>query len=144
MMIMNKIDIVKTAFSFDTPPEVSRGYLADDFQWSDSNGSPPMNKAAWMGMGELMEASFPDVGNVIEEIRQDGEEVVVVSHFTGTFENDFDLSALNMGVIPATGKAVKFPSATTRISFDGDKISGIKDLDSGPNAGMAGFLAALK
>jgi predicted ester cyclase len=141
---MNKIDIVKTAFNFDTPPEVSNGYLSDDFQWSDSVGSPPMNKEAWIGMGEIMRASFPDVGNVIEEIRQEGENVFVVNHFTGTFKHDFDLSAMNMGVIPATGKAVKFPSSTVRVSFHGDKISGLQDLDTGPNAGMAGFLAALK
>jgi len=141
---MNKVDIVKTAFSFDTPDEISYGYLSDDFQWSDSVGSPPMGKDAWIGMGELMKASFPDVGNVIDEIRQEGQDVIVVSHFTGTFKNDFDLSALNMGVIPATGKTVNFPISTNRVSFDGDKISRLKDLDTGPNAGMAGFMAALK
>ena len=141
---MNKVDIVKTAFSFDTPDEISYGYLSDDFQWSDSMGSPPMGKDAWIGMGELMKASIPDVANVIEEVHQEGENVIVASHFSGTFMHDFDLSAMNMGVIPATGKAVNFPSSTNRVSFDGDKISRLKDLGTDPNAGMAGFISALR
>lgn len=141
---MNKIDIVKKTFTFDIPTEVKYGYFTDDFQWSDSVGSPPMNKEAFLGMADLMKASFPDVGFNIEEIRQEGEEVILVSHFTGTFENDFDLSAINMGIIPATGKTVKFPSASDRVSFDGDKVSKIQNLDTGPNSGMAGFLAVLK
>jgi hypothetical protein len=33
---------------------------------------------------------------------------------------------------------------TSRISFTGDKISRNQNLDTGPNAGMAGFLAAFR
>ena len=51
---------------------------------------------------------------------------------------------MNMGVIPANGKEVDFPDATSRVSFQGDKISKSHSLDSGPNAGMVGFISALE
>ena len=141
---MNKVDIVKLAFNLDTPPEVSYGHLADDYQWVDSIGSPPMDKGAWMGMASIMRAAFPDLGFIIDDIHQDGEDVMLTGHFSGTFKHDMDLSAMGMGVLKATGKALKFPSNTSRVSFKGDKISRNHDLSTGPKAGMAGFLAAMQ
>jgi len=132
---MNKIEIVKKAFSFDTPPEERKEYYSDDYQFVDSVGSPPQDKEAWFGMGQLMQASIPDLDFIFDEIHQEGE-------FTGTFKHDLDLSAMNMGVIPATGKVLNIPGGTSRISFTGDKVSKNHNLDTGPTAGMAGFLAA--
>ena len=140
---MNKIDIVKTAFNFDDR-ERSMEYFSDNFQATDSVGSPPMDKAGWFGMGEMMRASFPDIDYVFDDIKLEGEDVLVVGRFKGTFKNDFDLSAMNMGVIPANGKEVDFPDATSRVSFQGDKISKSHSLNTGPNAGMAGFISALE
>jgi hypothetical protein len=68
---------------------------------------------------------------------------MLTSHWEGTFVNDFDLSAMGLGVAPATGKAVVFPTSTIRISFDGDKISRIHDPATDPDAGPAGFFKAL-
>jgi predicted ester cyclase len=140
---MNKIDIVRNAFSFDDP-EGSQELFSDDFQATDSVGGPPMDRAGWFGMGEMMRASFPDIDYVIDDIKLDGEDVLVVGRFKGTFQNDFDLSAMNMGVIPASGNAVEFPDGTSRVSFEGDKIARSHSLDTGPEAGMAGFIAVLK
>lgn len=140
---MNKIEIVKKAFSYDTPPEMQREYLSDDFQFVDSVGGPPIDKEAWFAMGELMQASIPDIDFTFDEIHQEGEDVIASGHFSGTFKNDLDLSAMGMGVIRATSKAINFPGGTNRVSFSGDKISKSHNLDTGPNAGTAGLLAAL-
>lgn len=140
---MNKVETVKAAFSMGDIEEQKK-YLSDDFQGTDEVGSPPMDLNMWFGMGELMKAAMPDAGFTIEEIREDGDDVLVTGYFTGTFENDFDLTAMNMGVIPATGKSIIFPSSTSRVSFNGDKISRNHDLSTGPNAGLPGFFAALK
>lgn len=140
---MDKIKIVKKAFNFDTPPEIGKEYFSDNFQATDSVGSPPMDKETWFGMGELMKASMPDVDYVMDDIRQEGEDVILVGRFTGTFMNDFDLSAINMGVIPATGKPVNFPTSTERISFEGDKIIKSHNLDTGPDAGISGLMKAM-
>jgi predicted ester cyclase len=138
---MNKIETVKVAFTFGDF-EQQKKYFSDDFQATDAVGGPPMDLNMWFGMGELMQASMPDAGFTIEDIREEGKDVIVTGHFHGTFENDFDLSAMNMGVIPASGKFITFPSGTSRVSFKGDKISRNHDLDTGPNAGTAGFIAA--
>ena len=138
---MNKIDLVKTTYSFDNFEE-SNKHLSDDFQGTDSVGGPPFDKAGWIGMGQMFKNSFPDIKVVIEDIHEEGDNVLVTSHFTGTFSKDFDLSAMGMGVIPASGEAVKFPSRTNRISFEGDKVSRSHGIDTGPEAGFPGLLKA--
>ena len=143
-IVVNKIEIVKKAFDIDAGTEAQREYYSDDYQFVDSVGSPPMDKEAWFGMSDVMRASIPDLGYTIDEIHQEGEDVIVSGHFTGTFQHDLDLSAMGMGVIPATGKAIDLPGGTSRISFRGDKISKNHNLDTGPDAGMAGFLAAFR
>jgi hypothetical protein len=140
---VNKIEICKKAFSFETPLEEQREYYSDDYQFVDSVGGPPMDKEAYFAVGDLLQASIPDIDYTIDEIHQEGEDVLVTGHYSGTFEHDMDLSAMNMGVIPATGKAINIPGSTGRVSFSGDKISKIHDLTTGPNAGLAAFLAAL-
>jgi len=139
---MNKIDLVKATYSFDDF-EGSAKNLSDDFQSTDSVGGPPFDKAGWIGMGQIFKNTFPDIKVVIEDIHEEGDSVMVTSYFTGTFTNDFDLSAMGMGVIPASGEMVTFPSNTTKISFDGDKISRSHDNDTGPEAGFPGLLKAL-
>ena len=138
---MNKIDIAKVTYSFDDLEE-SNKYLSDDFQGTDEVGGPPFDKAGWIGMGQMFKNSFPDIKVVIEDIHEEGDSVMLTSHFTGTFTKDFDLSAMGMGVIPASGEAVKFPSSTSRISFNGDKVSRTHNLDTGPEAGFPGLLNA--
>jgi hypothetical protein len=50
---------------------------------------------------------------------------------------------MGMGVLRATGETVVFPSQRDRVSFDGDKISALHNMETGPDAGMAGFFKAL-
>jgi predicted ester cyclase len=134
----------KTAFNFETPVEEQKKYITDDFEFSDSMCGPVMNKDAWFAMGDMYRASLPDGGFVFDEIHQEGEDVIATGHFTGTFKHDLDLTTMNLGGIKATGKQIKFPSGTSRISFKGEKIYKNKDLTTGPNGGFAAFLAALK
>jgi hypothetical protein len=139
---MNKIDMVKATFSFDDF-ERSEQYLSDDFQGTDSVGGPAFDKAGWVGMGQMFKGSLPDIKVVIDDIREEGDSVMVTSHFTGTFTNDFDLTALGMGVIPANGEMVTFPSSTAEISFNGEKITRFHNTDTGPEAGLPGLMKAL-
>jgi predicted ester cyclase len=138
---MNKIDIVKAAMDMNNTPYGA--YLTDDFQWSDSVGGQPMDKAGFLGMGPMMKAAMPDANFVIEDVKEEGDDVLVTSYLSGTFTNDLDLSAMGLGVIHATGAKLKFPTLTDRMSFSGDKISKIHQLDTGPDAGMAGLMKTL-
>ncbi len=139
---MNKMDIVKVVYSFKDFKE-SEKYLTADFQGTDSVGGPAFDKAGWIGMGQMFKGSLPDIKNVIDDVSEEADSVTVASHFTGTFTNDFDLSEMGMGVIPASGKFVEFPSSTAKISFDGDKISKFHNTDTGPDAGLPGLMKAL-
>ena len=139
---MNKIDLVKKIYNFDNLDQRGQ-YLSDDFQGTDSVGGPAFDKAGWNGMGQMFKGSLPDIKVVIDDIREDGDHVQVKSHFTGTFTNDFDLSAMGMGVIPASGEFVEFPPSNTQVSFNGDKVSKFHSTDTGPDAGLPGLMKTL-
>lgn len=138
---MSKIELVKLVNSWDLADRSS--YYTDDFVLTNAKGDPPSDKDGVLAMGDLMATALPDISTVIEDIREEGDSVILTSHWEGTFANDFDLSAMGVGVIPATGKTVVFPTSTIRIDFDGDKICAIHDPGIGPDAGVGGFLKAL-
>jgi hypothetical protein len=138
---MNKLDIVRKAWDQSNPDRHT--YLADDFQSTDALGNPPTDRSLWIAMGDLMEAALPDIEYIIDDIREEGDDVVVSTRFAGTFTNDLDLSAMGIGVIPATGKAVEIGPFKNWVSFDGEKITRLHDPNTGPDAGMQGFLKAL-
>jgi hypothetical protein len=138
---MDKIELVRMINDWTKP--LRKDYYTEDFQMTNAQGSPPSDRDAALAMGQLMQAAMPDIRTVIEDIREEGDDVVLTSHWEGRFVNDFDLSAMGMGVIPATGKAVVFPTSTIRISFDDGQISKIHDPATAPDAGPAGFFKAL-
>lgn len=138
---MSKTELVELVNDWDTPDRSS--YYTDDFQLTNELGEPPADKSGVLVMADLMASAMPDISTIIEDIREEGDSVMLTSHWEGTFSNDFDLSAMGMGVIPATGKTVVFPTSTIRIDFDGDKICAIHDPGTGPDAGLGGFLKAL-
>jgi hypothetical protein len=125
----------------DGPDQYS--HYSDDFQFTDELGNPPQDKDTFVAEGQPMRSAPPDLAHVIEDIREEGDEVVVTSRFSGTFTNDLDLSAMGLGVVRATGKAVGWPTGSVRLSFDDGKISKMHGLDTGPDAGMPGFLRGL-
>jgi hypothetical protein len=139
---MDNVEIVRKAFTIEHWEE-GQDLLADSFQSTDEAGSPPFDKDTWFGMGQMLQASFPDLENVIDDIREEGEDVSVTSHFVGTFANDLDLSAVGLGVIPASGKKVTWPPGTSLVTLEGGKITRIHNTETGPDAGMAGFLKVL-
>jgi hypothetical protein len=139
---MEKVDIMKIVFSFDNFDE-SQQYLSEDFQGTDSVGGPVFDKAGWTGMGQMFKGSLPDIKVVVDDIQEGDDMLTVKSHFTGTFTNDFDLSAMGMGVIPANGQFVEFPPSTAEISFRGDQITKFHNTETGPEAGLPGLMKAL-
>ena len=94
-------------------------------------------------MGPLFPGSLQDINVVVDDIQENGDMLTVKSHFTGTFTNDFDLSAMGMGVIPANVKFGEFPPSTAEISFDGDKVTRFHNTETGPEAGLPGMMKAL-
>lgn len=115
-------------------------FLADEFQLLDPDGNVVMNKEAYIGMGHMLMAAFPDLSGPVDDVHQEGDSVIVRSHFEGTHNGDLDLSAMGMGVIPASGKRIVWPVSQTRWEFEGDQIVSIQNMD---DAGVGGFFAPL-
>jgi predicted ester cyclase len=143
----SKLDVYKAYYeaSRANPPssniEAIETYLSDDFQSLDKDGNVLMNKEAYLGMVQLLFAAFKDFTYVRGGVREEGDSVIVSGHFEGTHTGDFDLSAMGMGVIPASGKKIVWPEASNEFNIEGDKIVSIKPY--GDSGGMEAFLAAL-
>jgi len=143
----SKIDVYKAYYeaSRTNPPssniEATKTYLSDDFQSLDKDGNVLMNKEAYVGMVQLIFAAFKDLTYVRSGIREEGDSVIVNGHFEGTHTGDFDLSAMGMGVIPASEKKIVWPEASNEFNIEGGKIVSIKPY--GDSGGMEDFFAAL-
>lgn len=125
-----------------TVGEASREMLADDFQALDEDGNVLMNKTTYIAMGELMLGAFDDLTYVrIDLSESDEDSALVTGHFEGTHTGDFDLSAMGLGVIPASGKKVVWPDSTIKWIVKDDKI--VRNEPAGGSAGLEGFLAPL-
>ena len=137
------LDVIKEWL--DLPPgdlESSAAYLSEDFQSFDSDGNAVLNKETWMGMGHMLQASFKGFEWVNTGIREEGDKVILTGHFEGTHTSDLDLSTMGAGVIPASGKKIVWPDATSKITVEDGKIARWDAYDEG--GGMEEFLSVLK
>ena len=143
----SKVDVYMAYYeaSWVNPPlsnvEALKTYLSDDFQSFDKDGNVVMNKEAQIGMTQLLMAAFKDFKAVNSDVREEGDSVIVSYHFEGTHMEDLDLSAMGMGVVPASGKKIVWPEASSEFKIEGDKIASIKPY--GDSSGIEEFLEPL-
>lgn len=121
--------------------EAGMKYISDDFQNIDADGTVLGGKEAYNGMGLLMASAFTGLKVVYGEMREEGDDVIVTSHFEGTHTGDLDLSALGLGVIPASGKKIVWPDSTNAFTIKNGQIVSIKPY--GDSGGIAEFLKPL-
>ena len=102
--------------------EQAKSMLADDFQFS---GPVPetINKDAWLGMSNSLKTAFPDLDYHFRVIGTEGDIVRATSQLSGTHSGSFDLTGMNMGLIPATGKTFAASLEKTRITVKDNKIT---------------------
>lgn len=126
----------------ETRVETASEMIADDFQLLDEDGNVVMDKATLFAMGELMAGAFDDFEYVSTDFTDSGDDTVLMSgHFEGTHTRDLDLSAMGLGVIPASGKKIVWPDSTVKWTVKDDKI--VRSEPAGGSTGMKGFLAPL-
>ena len=102
--------------------ENAKSMLADDFQFSGPVPEP-INSDAWLGMSSSLKAAFPDLDYHFKVIGTEGDVVKTSSQLSGTHTGPFDLTTMQMGVIPATNKAFATTREKTRITVKGNKIT---------------------
>jgi predicted ester cyclase len=141
----SKLNLVRTWIdaAWANPPssviEANQAYLSDDFQSLDKDGSVVMNKEAYLGMAHLLLSAFTGMKWVNSGLRQEGDSVIMTGHFEGKHTGDVDLSALGVGVVPASGKMIVWPEASVEYKVEGDKIMSEKAY--GGASGLAEMLA---
>lgn len=115
--------------------------LPDDFQNLDQDGNVALTRDGFLNLGRMMRAAFTDHGFVVTELYEEGDHVIIRGHNEGVHTADLDLSAMGIGILPASGKKIVWPEASAKLTIAGDKVKKLE-----PYAGAAGlkaFLSAL-
>ena len=102
--------------------ENARSMLADDFQFSGPIPEP-INREAWLGMSVSLKTAFPDLDYHFKVIGTEGDVVRSTAQLSGTHSGAFDLTNMDMGVIPATNKSFSAKPEKTKITVKEDKIT---------------------
>ena len=116
-------------------------FLSGDFTFSGPVPEP-INAQGWMGTITAMRAGMPDINFNTKIVGVDGDKANVTSQLIGTHTADLDLSAMGMGVIPATGKSFSNPEEPGVMTVANSKITSY-DIDQVEGGGLMGLLAQL-
>ena len=139
----SKADVIRKWYedSWTNPPssieESAMKYFSDDYQGLDKDGNVMSDKAAYVATSQKLMNAFKDFKGVLHDISEEDDSVILTFHWEGTHTGDFDLSAMGMGVIPASGKRVVTPESKSRFMVEGDQI-----VSSQPISGGFEFLLA--
>ena len=121
---MNKREIVQAMMDSVQKGdfENAKTMLADDFQFSGSTPQP-INKETWLGMSASLKAAFPDINYHFKVIGAQGDVVKSTSQLSGTQSGAFDLTKMDMGLLPATNKAFSSKLEKTKVTVKDNKIT---------------------
>ena len=75
---------------------------------------------------------------MLTTLQDEGDFIIMTGHFEGTHTADLDLSAMGLGIVPASGKKIVWSEASAKLSVEGDQI-----VRMAPYAGAAGLKAFL-
>jgi hypothetical protein len=121
--------------------DTAMSYLADNFQLSGPVPEP-IGAREWLGLHSALNQGMPDFSFNVKDVQIDGNRAYVTIQISGTQTNDLDLTAMGMGVVPATGIAVRLPEEHPVATFNGDQIVSI-DLEPVEGSGVLGILQQL-
>ena len=122
--IVNKREIVQTLLDSVQKGDfvTAKSMLADDFQFSGPVPEP-IDRDAWLGMSSNLRTAFPDLDYHFKVIGTDGDFVRTTSQLSGTHRGAFDLTNMNMGIIPATHQSFSAKLEKTKITVKEAKIT---------------------
>src|SRR5215216_5874265 len=121
---MNQREIVQTVLDSVQKGDFvkTKSLLADDFQFSGPIPEPA-NREAWLGLIASMKTAFPDLDYHFKVIGADDDIVKTTTQLSGTHRGSFDLTNMNMGVIPATNKTFSANLEKTKITVKENKVT---------------------
>jgi hypothetical protein len=102
--------------------EKAKSYLSTDFKFSGAVPEP-INSEAWLGMSMSLKNAFPNLEYHFKVESTDGDTANISARLKGTNSGDFDLTGMQMGVIPATHKSFAATQEYGKAIVKGDKVS---------------------
>jgi predicted ester cyclase len=102
--------------------ENAKSMLAEDFQFSGPIPEP-IDATAWLGMSSSLKTAFPDLDYHFKVIGANGDVVRSTTQLSGTHRGSFDLTKMDMGVIPATNNAFSTKLEKTKVTVKDNKIT---------------------
>jgi len=102
--------------------ENAKTMLADDFQFSGPLPEP-IDQEAWVGMNTRLQTAFPDLDYHFKVIGAEGDVVRATMQLSGTHSGSFDLTTMDMGVIPATNKNFSVKAEKAKVTVKENKIT---------------------
>jgi len=119
----------------------ARTLFADDFKFSGPVPEP-ISGEAWLGMSTSLKAAFPDLDYQFRIESVDGDTANISAELKGTHKEDLDLTAMHLGVIPATGKSFHAAHELGKATLSNGKITSWK-MEHTEGAGLMAILAQL-
>ncbi len=118
-----------------------RTYLSDDFTFSGPTPEP-VSADQWIGIMMGMRAAFPDLNYNLKITGYEDNKIMTTTQLAGTHTKDWDLTAMGIGVIPATGKTVSNPKEEGLMTIKDGKITSYF-INSKEEGGIPGMLKQL-
>jgi hypothetical protein len=82
--------------------KTARSLLSSDFHFSGFVRDP-LGAGPWIGLSANLKSAFPDLDYHFGIQQAEGSVVHISARLTGTHSGTLNLTALNMGMLPATG-----------------------------------------
>jgi hypothetical protein len=121
--------------------EKAKSLFADDFKFSGPVPEP-ISGDAWIGMSVSLKNAFPDLDYQFKVESVDGDTANISAELKGTHTGDFDLTAMGMGVIPATGKSFHAAHENGKATLRDGKVSAW-EMEGTEGAGLMAILGQL-
>jgi len=118
-----------------------RAFLSDRFTFSGPTPEP-VSADQWMAIVMGMRAAFPDLNYNIKITGYEGNKVMTTTQLTGTHTNEWNLTAMGIGVVPATGKTFSNPKEEGFMTIENGKIASYF-INSKEGSGIPGMLKQL-
>ena len=121
--------------------EKAKSFLSSDFKFSGPVPEP-INGEAWLGMSKSLKNAFPNLEYHFHVKSMEGDVANISAELKGTHSGSFDLTGMNMGVIPATNKSFSAANEHGKVTVKGDKVTSWA-LEPTEGAGLMAILGQL-
>jgi predicted ester cyclase len=121
--------------------EILPGLVTDDFVFDNGRGMR-LSVQQWMGMLQRVAEAAPDLAFNLEILDVTGDRARVRNQFAGTHTGTLDLTAMGMGLYPATNQVMQAAAEEAMSVVRDDKLASITVFPT-EGSGIASLMAQM-